>query len=74
MRFKTKISNLCSTTALTVAKNKKPDVINLVKKTDHNRKICETKNKITTDHDYDKYINTQEFDELTARNFALRLA
>ena len=37
----------------------------LVKKTDCNTKINEIKKKIT-DHNYDKYITTQELDRLTA--------
>ena len=31
------------------------------------------KNKITTYHDHDKYITTQEFDKLTLENFTGRL-
>ena len=34
---------------------------NLVKKTDYNTKISEIENKITTDHDHDKYITIPEF-------------
>ena len=30
-------------------------------------------NKITLDHDHDKYITTQEFNKLTAENFTTRL-
>ena len=30
-------------------------------------------NKITTDHDHDKYITTQEFNRLTSENFTTRL-
>ena len=48
-------------------------ISNLVKKTDYNTKISETENKITTDHDNDKYIITQEFNKLTAENCAARL-
>ena len=44
------------------------------KKTDHNTKIIEIENKITTDHDHDKYITTQEFNKLTSENFAAKLA
>ena len=32
--------------------------------------IREIENKITTDHDDDKYITTQEFTKLTSENFA----
>ena len=49
-------------------------VSNLVKKTDNNNtKICEIENNITTDHDHDKYITTQEFSKLTADKFTARL-
>ena len=30
--------------------------------------------KITTDHDHEKHITTQEFNKLTSENFAVRLA
>ena len=35
--------------------------------------MSEIENKITIDHDYDKYIATQEFNKLTIENFAGRL-
>ena len=47
---------------------------NLVKKTNYNTNISEIENKITTDHDHDKYITTHEFNKVTAENFTLRLA
>ena len=68
------ITNLASTTALTAAENKIPNVSNLVKQSDYNTKISEIENKITTDHDHDKYITTQEFNKLTAEDFTARLA
>ena len=43
------------------------------KKTDYKAKIREIENKITTDHDYDKYITTQEFNKLTSENLTTRL-
>ena len=43
-----------------------------VKKTDYSKKINEIENKIT-DHDHGKHITTQEFNKLTANNFAARL-
>ena len=46
------ITNLATTTTLTTAENKIPNVINLVKKPDCDTKINETENKITTDHDH----------------------
>ena len=45
----------------------------LLKKTDYNIKVNEIEKKIT-DHSYDKYITTPEFNKLTAENFAARLA
>ena len=68
------ITNLATTAALTAVENKIPNVNNLVKKTDYNTKISEIENKITTDHDNDKCITTQEFNELTAESFTARLA
>ena len=53
------ITNLASTTALTVVENKISNVNNLVKKADYNTKINEIGKKIT-DHDHDKYIATPE--------------
>ena len=38
------------------------------KKADYNTKNSEIDNKITTDHDHDKYITTQEFNQLTSEN------
>ena len=55
------IPNFATTTALTAVENKIPNVSNLVKKSDYNTRISETENKITTDHDHDKYITTQDF-------------
>ena len=60
-------------TALTALENKIPSVSNLVKKTDHNTKITEIRNKLT-DHNYDKYTDTQEFNKLAADAFNARLA
>ena len=70
---KSNITNFPTGTALTVFENKIPNVSNLVKKTDYNTKISEIEKKIT-DHDHDKYITTPEFNQLTAENFAARLA
>ena len=48
-------------------------IARLFKKTDYDTKIDEIGKKIT-DHDHNnKYITTQEFSKLTARNFASRL-
>ena len=67
------ITNLATTTSLTAVENKITNVFNLVKKPDYNRKIYEIENKITTDHDHDKYITTQEFNKLVAETFTARL-
>ena len=65
---------LNTTTALTAVENKMPNVSNFVEKTDYRKKISEIENKITTDHDHDKYVTTQEFNKLTPENFTARLA
>ena len=67
------ISGLATNPALTAVENKIPDVSNLVKKTDYIQKISDTEKKVT-DHDYDKSITTSEFNNLTAKSFAARLA
>ena len=60
------ITNLTTTTALTAVENKTPNVSDLVKKIEYNTKTSEIENKITTDHDHDKYIANQEFNNLTS--------
>ena len=50
-----------------------PNVSNLLKKSDCNTKISDSKNKIATDHYQNKYITTQEFVKLTSKNFTARL-
>ena len=67
------ITKSATTTAVTAVENKIPNVSNLVNKTDYNTKISEIENKITTDHDHDKYITTQVFNKLTSENFTARL-
>ena len=49
-------------------------LVNQSKKTGYGRKISEIENKITGEHDYDKYVTAQEFDEFTLENFTARLA
>ena len=66
------ITNLPTTTTLTAVENEIPIVSTLVKRTDYNTKISEIKKNIT-DHDYEKYITTPEFNQLTAENFTARL-
>ena len=61
---KANITNLATTTALTAVKNEIPNVRNLVKKSDYSTHISQIVNKITTYHDHDKYITTQEFNKL----------
>ena len=67
------IANLATTTVVGIVENKIPNVSNLVKKTDYNTKISEIENKITTNHDHDKYITAQEFNKSTSENFTARL-
>ena len=67
-------TNLATTSALTGVENNIPNVSNLVKKkNEYYKKISESENKVTTDHDHNKYITTQEFKKLTAENFTARL-
>ena len=61
LKKKSNITNLATTATLTAVQNKIPNVSNLVKKTDYDTKISEIENKITTDHDHDTYITSQEF-------------
>ena len=67
------ISNLATKTALTTVENKIPSVSNLVKKTDYNTKVTEIENKLNN-HNHDKYIDTQEFNKLTADVFNAKIA
>ena len=67
------ITNLATTTALTAVQSKMPNVSEVFRKTDYNTKINEIENKIDTDHDHDKYITAQEFNELTSENVTARL-
>ena len=67
------ISNLATKTALTAVENKIPSVSNLVKKTDYNTKVTEIENKLNN-HNHDKYVDTQEFNKLTADVFNARIA
>ena len=67
------ITPLDTTTALAAVENEISNVSNLVKKTDYNTKFSEIENIITTNHDHDKYIATQDFNKLTSENFTARL-
>ena len=67
------VSSLVTKTALIAVENKIPSVSNLVKKkTDNVTKISELENGLT-DHNYDKYITTPEFNTLAADIFNARL-
>ena len=67
------ITSLATTTVLTSVENKTSNVSNLVKKkTAYQIIISQIKNKITTDHDHDKYITTEEFTKLTSNSFTAR--
>ena len=67
------ISNLATKTALTAVENKIPVISNLVKKTGYNTKVTEIENKFNNQN-YDKYIDTPEFNKLAADVFNARLA
>ena len=67
------ISSLATKTALTAVENEIPGVSSLNKKTDYNRKISELETKFT-DHNYDDYITTLEFNVLTASAFNARIS
>ena len=67
------ICNLATKTLLTAEENKIPSVSNLVKKTNYNTKVTEIEKKLTY-HNDDKYIDTQEFNKLTAEVFNSRVA
>ena len=54
------ISSLATKTTLTAVESKMPNVGILVKKTNYYTKISELEKKLT-DHNYDKYIATPEF-------------
>ena len=56
------ITNLVTTTVLLAVNN----INNLVKKGDQNTKTSEIENESSNDHDHDKYITNQEFNELAA--------
>ena len=58
------ITNLAIKAALTTVENKIPDVSNLVKKTNYNTKITEIEKK-NTNHKYDEYITTLEFNKIS---------
>ena len=58
---------------MTAAENKIPDVSSLVTKRDYDTKISEIEKK-NSDHNFDKYIATLEFNKFTAEIFAASLA
>ena len=63
---------MATTTALTAVENKIANASNSAKKANYNTKFSEIENKITTYRD--KYIATQEFNNLTSEKFTVRLA
>ena len=67
------ISNLVTKAALSSVENKIPDVSNLVNKTDCSTKVTQIENKLNN-HNHDKYIDTSEFNKLTADVFNARIA
>ena len=56
-----------------ILKNKIPNDSNLLKKADYNTKISEIENKITADHDRDKYITIQEFNKSLSKKLTARI-
>ena len=66
------ISNLATKTALTTLENKIPSIRNLVKKTDYTTKVAKIENKLN-DQNYDKYIDTSEFNTSASYFFNARL-
>ena len=71
--MKINLLTITTKTALTTVENKMPDVNNLVKKADYNTKNTKIENKLTN-HNHDKYIDTEEFNKLAADVFNGRLA
>ena len=67
------VINLATKTVLPAAENKKPSVSNLVNKTNYNTKITEVESKLNN-HNHEKYIDTQGFNQLTADVFNARTA
>ena len=63
-------NNLATTTAFTAVEN----VSNLFKKTDYATEVSEIENKITTDHDHNKYFTTQDYNKVTLAILTARLA
>ena len=66
------VTNLSTKIALTNVENKIPDVSNLVKNLDYDFKVTKIENKLNN-HNHHKYIDTQEFNKLTADVFNTRL-
>ena len=71
--MKINLLTITTKTALTTVENKIPDVNNLVKKADYNTKVTKIENKLTN-HNHDKYIDTEAFNKLAADVFNGRLA
>ena len=67
------ISGLTTHATLTTVENKIPNINGLVIKPDYDVKITEIEKKLT-DHNHDKYITTQELNNLAADVFNAKLA
>ena len=65
-------SGLATNAALTAVENEICNISSFVKK-NCNTKISEIENKLT-DHNYDRYITTPEFNKFTTEDFDARLA
>ena len=67
------VSNLGTKTLVNKVENGIHSISNLFKKTDYNTKITEIGKKLT-DHKYDEYITTSEFNKLATNVFNTRIA
>ena len=56
-----------------VSVTKTTDTSDLVKKADYDTKIGKIEKRITDHYHSNKYVTTEEFNKLTAENFAARL-
>ena len=67
------LPNITNTALATVELKMKYLILVIQSKNDYNRNISEIENKITANHDHDKYIITQKISTLTSENFTARL-
>ena len=67
------LPNITNTALAAVELKMKYLILVIQSKNDYNRNISEIENKITANHDHDKYIITQKINKLTSENFTARL-